>query len=118
MLRPKTLSRIKQERLASKEHMRAVLHSLELLDVQLIPAENAYPAADPSQSVYRDYHDGRAFLYSAASGEATWMTFQESPQMTRVILNPDEGGPLHTGYQFLAAKGLPISFRRDELSLF
>ena len=109
-LRPKTLSRLKQDRLSSREHTRAVLHSLELLDVELSPPTNTYPAANPNLKVYRSYHAGLPYLYDAQTNEARWISFESSPSMTRIILNPDEGG-------FLAGQSIPISFKRDELHL-
>ena len=113
--RPRSLSRIKQERLASKEQLRAVFHCMELLELPVEFAKHTYPTADPEKGVYRHAHEGRAFLHCAKTGEATWANFRHDPALIRVVLNPDEGSTLYTGFQFLALRSFPVSFRRDEL---
>ena len=113
--RPRTSSRIRQERLASKEHLRAVFHVLELLELPLFQPNEQYKAADPSNGVLRWTHEQKAFTFDAKTGEAQWVGFKDDSPNTRVILNPDEGGPLYSGYQYLAQAHFPISLRRDEL---
>ena len=110
------MSRIRQERLSSKEHMRAVLHSLELLDIELTPC-TAYKAADPAKATHRAYHNKRPYIYQEEDGNGQWVDLQDTGDQVRIVLNPDEGGPLFSSFQFMAAKSAPIAFRRDELSL-
>lgn len=121
--RPRTIGRLRQERLSSREHMRAVLHSLDLLDLELAPLPVSYRAADAEKHECREMYGGnRAFIFNYESGVAEWVC---SPDLeeggadlgVRVTLHPDEGGPLFCAWQFLASLDLPVGFCRDETPL-
>ncbi|CAE7468345.1 hemA, partial [Symbiodinium sp. KB8] len=111
--KPKSLSRVQQARLATREQVQAVLHSLELLELELKPGKVGYPSADPKEGFQRCYHDGKPFLYDVNKGEGLWLEVEDDDRV-RLILNPDEGSPLFAGFQFLANVKLPVAFRRDE----
>ena len=113
--RPRTLSRIKQERLSSKEQLRAVFHALELLELPYQTPTRRYLAADPANGLQRYTHENMDFLHDQNNGDAAWISFHNDPDLTRLVLNPDEGSALHAGYQFLASRSCPVIFRRDEL---
>ena len=53
-------------------------------------------------------------MYTQATGEARWVIVDRDSGL-RIILSPDEGGPLYAAYQFLALRGLAIGLNRDEL---
>lgn len=93
-----------------------MLHSLELLEVELKPGIVGYPSANPKKGTQRLYHGGKPFLYDMEKGDGLWMEL-EADDRVRIILNPDEGSPLFAGFQFLANAMLPVAFRRDELHL-
>ena len=112
---PRALSKIKQDRLASREHLRAVMHSLELLEIRFALPERPLAAADPKNGLRRFVHLGKAYLAKEGSASSQWVCFDDASSVTRIVLHPDEGGPLYAGFQFLAQKGAPIVFRRDEL---
>ncbi|CAE7403164.1 hemA [Symbiodinium sp. CCMP2592] len=118
---PRTIGRLKQDRLASREHMRAVLHSLELLDLELAPLPFSLRAADPEKHETREMYGSRAFIFNHESGLAEWVCTpdldDETKSGVRVTLHPDEGGPLFCAWQFLSALGLPVGFSRDETQL-
>lgn len=115
-LRPKSLSKLQQARLATREQVQAVLHSLELLDVELKPGNVGYPSANPKEGTQRRYHDGKPFMYDVNKGDGVWLELEDDDRV-RIILNPDEGSALFAGFQFLANLQLPVAFRRDELQL-
>ena len=121
MPRPRAIGRLRQERLASREHMRALLHSLDLLNLELSPLPVSYRAPDAEKHETREMHGNRAFIFNHESGLAEWVC---SPDLesgadwgVRVTLHPDEGGPLFCAWQFLASLDLPVGFCRDETPL-
>ncbi|CAE7852610.1 ASAH1, partial [Symbiodinium microadriaticum] len=115
---PRTVGRLKQDRLASREHMRALLHSLELLNLELAPLPFSLRAADPEKHESREMYGSRAFIFNYESGLAEWVCTPDFDGKTktgvRVTLHPDEGGPLFCAWQFLSSLGLPVGFCRDE----
>ena len=57
-----------------------------------------------------------AYITDLSSGVSRWdCPTQENEGHLRLILCPDEGGPLWSAYQFLAHSGAAVGFRRDEL---
>ena len=101
--------------------MRAVLHSLELLNLELAPLPFSLRAADPEKHETRELYGNRAFIFNHESGLAEWVCTPdfdgETKTGVRVTLHPDEGGPLLCAWQFLSSLGLPVGFSRDETQL-
>ena len=91
------------------------MHSLELLEIRVGLPERPLLAADPSNGLQRYMHLGKAYLAKDSSASSQWVCFDDRCTLTRIVLHPDEGGPLYAGFQFLAQKGVPIVLRRDEL---
>ena len=59
-----------------------------------------------------------AYITSKETGESRWDSPGPHPAgHVRLVLCPDEGGPLWSAYQFLAHNHAAIGFRRDELFL-
>ena len=75
---------------------------------------------EPGMEV-RAWHDGRPFLYRTDTGTATWdgpdLQGDGSSDHLRIVLQPDEGGPLYSAYQFLLSKHVAVHFLRDEAPL-
>ena len=65
----------------------------------------------------RETYDSRPFIADTRTGIARWVSVSEEDKYKRIILSPDEGGPLYTAWQFCAKNQLPIGFCRDELQL-
>ena len=101
--------------------MRALLHSLELLNLELAPLPFSLRAADPEKHESREMYGSRAFIFNYESGLAEWVCTPDFDGKTktgvRVTLHPDEGGPLFCAWQFLSSLGLPVGFCRDETQL-
>ena len=57
-------------------------------------------------------YDDRSYRCNTKSGESEWLCVDA--KLLRVVLQGDQGGPLYSGYQFLAGAGFPVSFIRDE----
>ncbi|CAE6944979.1 unnamed protein product [Symbiodinium natans] len=110
--RPKTIGKIKQQRLASKEHLQAVLHVTSLLGLDLEPPERRLAPAEPREQVSRHMYGSDAFLFDQKTGEGWWQ--MPDSEVIRLVLQADQGGPLYTAYQWCAAQGYAISFIRDE----
>ena len=114
-LRPKTISKVHQERLASREHLQAVVHMTNLLSVELVRPHVGLKGADPSNKLARLTYGKYSFLCHTETGRAEWE--QISTDIMRLVLQADQGGPLYAAYQFLAGKGYPVAFSRDEVFL-
>ncbi|CAE7595780.1 unnamed protein product, partial [Symbiodinium sp. CCMP2592] len=110
---PKAIGKIKQERLSSREQLQAVMHVMNLLDLDYEKAEVLLRGADPARSIWRQSYGTRSFLCKMDTGEASWQ--QASREVIRLVLQADQGGPLYATFQFLAGLGYPVSFVRDEL---
>ena len=111
-LRPKTISKIKQQRLSTREHLKAVLHSLDLLECELEPPKQTLVGARPREHLIVEKYAGCSFRCNTQSGESEWLRVDKG--LLRLVLQGDQGGPLYSAYQYAAAKGFPISFIRDE----
>ena len=115
-LRPKMLKKIKQDRLAAREHLRALGQTLSILGLELqLPEHNLRPLNLEIRE-QRLFTNGSAYLWSAETGSAHWDTVRPaSGSELRLTLQPDEGSPMFCTCQFLQAKGFRILFCRDEL---
>ncbi|CAE7525593.1 unnamed protein product [Symbiodinium natans] len=110
---PKTISKVHQERLASREHLQAVVRMTNLLSVELVRPHVGLKGADPSNKLARLTYGKYSFLCHTETGRAEWE--QISTDIMRLVLQADQGGPLYAAYQFLAGKGYPVAFSRDEV---
>ncbi|CAE7582444.1 unnamed protein product, partial [Symbiodinium sp. CCMP2456] len=116
---PKTIGKLRQQKLAAREHLKAVLHVVSLLELHLQPPTPLLRPVNPQQLERREYYDGRAYITDERTGAAIWndIPVEQAPSLVRLVLCPDEGSPLYSGYQFLAQRGLPLALLRDELQL-
>ena len=86
------------------------------MDVDLKPLAASYRPVDPNEQELRETYEGKAYIFSCKTGQAEWLTPErDADDAIRLVLNPDEGGPLFSAWQFLAGLGLPVSFSRDEV---
>ena len=117
--RPKTVGKLRQQKLAAREHLKAVLHVVSLLDLELQPPCPLLRPVKHEQHERREYYDGRACITDQRTGAAVWndIPVEQARGLVRIILCPDEGSPLYSGFQFLAQRGLPLTLLRDELPL-
>ena len=121
-LRPKALSSLRDDRLAAKQELKACSNVLSHIGIGL---EEVFPSCrcapiDPDNEERRLHSVGDgllAFVANKATGVARWDTVLEGPNSDtlRLILCPDQGGPLYAAYQFLAHNGANVGFIRDEL---
>ncbi|CAE7414538.1 unnamed protein product [Symbiodinium sp. CCMP2592] len=112
---PKAISKIKQQRLSTREHLKAVIHSLDLLECELKLPKATLEGARPQEHITMERYSSRSFRCNTQSGESEWLSLDQ--KLLRLVLQGDQGGPLYSGYQYLAGRGFPVSFIRDESCL-
>ncbi|CAE7513660.1 unnamed protein product, partial [Symbiodinium natans] len=98
---PKTLAKIRQQRIASKEQLRALMHVLSLCDVTLRMPEISLDAVNPAENERRDKYKGRPFITNLSTGQSRWISAMDGDDYNRLVLSPDEGGPLYTAWRFV-----------------
>ncbi|CAE7457675.1 unnamed protein product [Symbiodinium natans] len=120
---PKTLARIKEERLASKEQLKAVNHILQQLQTDLdscIPEEHLHPVSpDEEIRMVHESKDGtrKPYIVNRSTGQASWDVprIGASGCHTRLSLCPDEGSALYAVYEYLCSQNVAVMFNRDSL---
>ncbi|CAE7225019.1 unnamed protein product [Symbiodinium sp. CCMP2592] len=116
--RPKAISKIRQKKLSAREQMRACMHVLSVLDLELLVGDQVFRPLDTTRGEKRMLEDGKAWLWDPATGEASWDCLTPRHQShLRLILAPDEGSTLWSAFTFLAGKNFKVNFVRDELPL-
>ncbi|CAE7343813.1 unnamed protein product, partial [Symbiodinium necroappetens] len=115
-IRPRVLKTIKQKRLAAREELKAVLHTISLAGMELQKPDHVLRPADSSSGEVRLFRGNQPFLWSPSTGNGHWDMVLESQQnRLRLVLSPDEGGPLWAAFTWMANQGYKINFIRDEL---
>lgn len=115
-LRPKALKKIRQQRLSSREHLRCLCHLLNILDIEVTEPSQPLRPADLSANEQRFFYQGQAYLWSARTGAAVWDSVQPAAQKElRLILQPDEGGPMFCAVQWMQSKNFRVLLLRDEV---
>eukprot|EP00439_Symbiodinium_sp_Y106_P057581 s13_g8.t1 len=114
--RPKVLKKIRQQRLSSREHLRCLCHLLSILDVEVTEPSQPLRPADLSANEKRFFYQGQAYLWSADTGSSVWDSVQPAAQRElRLILQPDEGGPMFCAVQWMQSKNFRVLLLRDEV---
>ena len=117
-LRPKVIGRIKQKKIAAREHLRAVLNCLSQLELDLAVPQEPLKRVDPTCEV-RLFHGNAAFRWNKVDGTAKWDTPTDRPgcagQHLRLVLHADEGSPLFSAVMFLHSRNVAVQLVRDEL---
>ena len=115
VLRPKSISRIRQTKLGAREQLRAVGNILNQMNIELsIPALPLRPV-DPACEA-RVTYDHRSYIVNRSTGQADWATVVEDRKV-RVTFCPDEGSTLFAAYQYLLHHNALVCLLRDELHL-
>ena len=119
--RPKALNAIKQEKLASRQELKAVMNILSHVGMEL----DAFFPGEPLTATVCGMEERRilelnsqncAYILNKETGLVRWDTpMHSATQGIRLVLCADQGSPLHTCFQFLALSGASISLIRDEL---
>ncbi|CAE7566035.1 unnamed protein product [Symbiodinium sp. CCMP2592] len=114
---PKTLSRIKQKKLAAREQLRCVLHVLDILGLEMLLPTTRLRPVDLSAGEQRVANKNKQhFLWNPHNGEASWDAITEtSREDLRLILAPDEGSSLYCSFAWMASAGFSVMLLRDEL---
>ena len=118
-LRPRRLGEIQQKRLASRENLKAVSNVLQhvALDLDSIFSSDVLQPIRPSceeRLIHRVGDHRLAYVRNKETGDCRWDHPRKDPDLLRLVLSPDEGGPLFCGYQFLSSKGGAVILNRDE----
>ena len=121
-MRPRIIKELHQQRIASRDHLRAVANILQHLglDLDVMYPSESLKALNPLNE-RREVHvmGGQSFGYviNIHTAECRWDTLFEDASHVRLILSPDEGAPLYCAYISLACSGAAVAFNRDELHL-
>ena len=120
--RPKVLSSIHEKRIVSRDHLRAVVNVLQHVGLELDQTfgPNMLKAVAPAceaRFVHRIGNECLGYIADKRTGQARWDYAVNPSDHERLILSPDEGGPLFCAYVHLANSGSAIHFQRDELQL-
>ncbi|CAE7775215.1 unnamed protein product [Symbiodinium sp. CCMP2456] len=115
---PKALNAIKQDRLSSRQELKALINILSHVGVSLDlcwPRQPLIPA-DPEKEERFLHKLTLAFLFDRQTGISKWDT-PMSTDHVRLVICPDQGGPMFCCYQYLAHLGASVALTRDELLL-
>ena len=121
--RPKALTALREERMAAKQELKAISNVLSYAGVALdsIFPENALRPPVPGQEQRHCVKVGNehwAFIVNPSNMEWRWDTPATSEtKHVRLVLCPDEGGPLYSGFQFLCHNDAAVALHRDESHL-
>ena len=113
------MGEIQQKRLASRENLKAVSNVLQhvALDLDSIFASDVLQPIRPSceeRHIHRVGQERLAYVKNKETGECRWDHPRADPKLLRLVLAPDEVGPLFCGYQFLSSRGGAVILNRDE----
>ena len=118
------MGRIREERLAAKEQMRALNNILQQMstDIDEFKADRILEPVNPLTQKRLWYPDQqgytRPFIVDMETGEAHWDHACDSPAShNRLSICPDEGSPLFTVFQYLSGAGFSVHLNRDSLQL-
>ena len=77
------------------------MHVLSLCDVTLRMPEISLDAVNPAENERRDKYKGRPFITNLSTGQSRWISAMDGDDYNRLVLSPDEGGPLYTAWRFV-----------------
>lgn len=98
-------------------------HTLQLLNLdldELFPESMLQPLHPAIESRHEHIVGDKNYVYvlDKTDGQVRWdVPMENQNQHCRLVLAPDEGGPLYCVYQFLASKGACVNLVRDEAYL-
>ena len=86
------LKDIKQKRLAAREELKAVLHTLSLAGMELHKPDHVLRPVDTSSGELRLLKGNKPFLWNPSTGNGQWDYVWDCSAL-RLVVSPDEGGP-------------------------
>ncbi|CAE7031325.1 unnamed protein product [Symbiodinium sp. CCMP2592] len=115
--RPRKIKEVHQKKLAAKEQLQALHNCIQHMGInfdQLWPDESLRPINPLMEQrlCHRFEGEDRMYVHNAMTSECHWEPLNGAHY--RLVLAPDEGSSLFTGFMFLASKGAAIGFNRDE----
>ncbi|OLQ00981.1 hypothetical protein AK812_SmicGene16301 [Symbiodinium microadriaticum] len=119
-LGPKALNKIKQERLASRQELKAVVNVLSHVGLDMdafYPKQPLLPrGSNEARHVHQIGSENCCFVYDKYSGDSRWdVPMHAASEDVRLVLCADQGSPLYSCFQYLAFAGLNVWLIRDEL---
>ena len=117
LLRPRKIKDVHQKKVAAKEQLLAVHNCIQHVGFsfdQIWPEEGLRPIDPLIETRLSHEFEGetRTYVHNAITKECHWEPL--NGEHYRLVLAPDEGSSLFTGFMFLASKGAAIGFNRDE----
>ncbi|CAE7800271.1 unnamed protein product [Symbiodinium sp. CCMP2592] len=117
---PKALNAIKQDKLSSRQELKAVVNILSHVGVEMdgfFPTQPLLPrGCNEARQVYRVGSENFSFVHNKESGDCRWdVPMHSASEDARLVLCADQGSPLYSCFQFLAHAGANILLIRDEL---
>ena len=122
-LRPKILAQIRQDKLASRDELRALGHVLNLQDLSLdnlIPSSPLRPIIPDKEQRSNAKQGGLLLPYIASkdSGAATWdWPSDEHQECVRLAISADEGSSMFCAFEYLCHLNACVTLHRDPLPL-
>ena len=114
------MNSIRSERLSSRQELKAlgnVLSHVNLSLDDLFPTHPLLPAKETeTRELYKLKSAARPFLFDRETGATRWDVPVHTDHL-RLVVCPDQGGPMFCCYQYLAHLGAAVSLVRDELLL-
>ena len=116
--RPRTMSKIRQKRLAARDHLRALGHIMSQLDLEFSVPLNPLRPVQPETEI-RGVHAKGPFISSVADGSSSWdfVASETDSKHPRIVICPDEGSQMFSAWQFLLSRNVRVHLCRDELRL-
>ncbi|CAE7218603.1 unnamed protein product [Symbiodinium sp. CCMP2592] len=116
--KPKALSAIKQDRLSSRQELKALMNILSHVGISMEDCWPRHPlvAANPereSRILHKVGALSLAYIFDRESGTCRWDTPMSTDHL-RLVICPDQGGPMFCCYQYLAHNGASVALVRDE----
>ena len=122
--RPKALSSIREDRLAARQELKAITNVLDYAGVNLdsiFPSDPLLPLDPSCERRTSCSVNGQtwSYIYNLETMETRWdCPTPRNTKHVRLVLSPDEGSPLYSGYQFLTYNNAAAALNRDELPLY
>ncbi|CAE7198608.1 unnamed protein product [Symbiodinium sp. CCMP2592] len=116
---PKALNNIRSERLSSRQELKALGNVLSHVNISLddlFPTQPLLPAKETeTRELYKLKSAAMPFLFDRETGASRWDVPIHTAHL-RLVVCPDQGGPMFCCYQYLAHLGAAVSLVRDELN--
>ncbi|CAE7658675.1 unnamed protein product [Symbiodinium sp. CCMP2592] len=117
---PKALNSIRSERLSSRQELKALGNVLSHVNISLDDLFPTHPLAPAKETETRELYKPKSaampFLFDRETGASRWDVPLHTDHL-RLVVCPDQGGPMFCCYQYLAHLGKgDLLFSRSEAS--